>query len=287
MPSNTQNVKLGVCSVIFGGVDLGYTQGGVEVTVATQTKKVMVDQFGQSEINEYIMGRTCSAKVPLAETTLDNLVAIMPGATKVQTGGTKGTGTVTFVTAPPVDGDKVTVNGKDFTFKTLPVTGSDMAIGATIAICASSLAAAINASIDDRVVNLSASAAAGVVTLTADTVGVWSNAYTLAKTFVTGANCTVSGATLTGGVAATKIRVDVPNGIGISLLSTAKMLVLHPIANDDEDHSDDFVMPLANTPGAMQFSFKVDQERLFPVDFNAYPDSVTKRLFYVGDGSAT
>jgi hypothetical protein len=36
----------------------------------------------------------------------------------------------------------------------------------------------------------------------------------------------------------------------------------------------------------MQFSFKIDQERLFPVDFNAYPDSVTKRLFYVGDGSA-
>jgi hypothetical protein len=286
MPSNTQNVKLGVCSVIFGGVDLGYTQGGVEVTVATQTKKVMVDQFGQSEINEYIMGRTCSAKVPLAETTLDNLVQIMPGATKVATGGTKATGTVTLLTAVPVDGDKVTVNGKDFTYKTVPVSSSDMAIGATFTICAATLAAAINASIDDRVVNISASANAGVVTITADTVGTWANAYTLAKTFVTPANCTVSGATLAGGANATKVRVDVPNGIGISLLASAKTLVLHPIANDDEDHSDDFVIPLANTPGAMQFSFKLDQERLFPVDFNAYPDSVTKRLFYVGDGSA-
>jgi hypothetical protein len=284
MPSNTSNVKLGVCSVIYGGVDLGYTQGGVEVTVATQTKKVMVDQFGQSEINEYIMGRTCAAKVPLAETTLDNLVQIMPGATKVATGGTKGTATVTFVTAPPVDGDKITVNGKDFTFKTLPVSGSDMAIGASIQICATNLMNAVNASIDDRVVNLSATANAGVVTLTADVVGTWVNSYTLTKQVATAANVTVTA--FTGGANATKVRVDVPNGIGISLLAQAKTLVLHPIANDDDDHSDDFVIPLAATPGAMQFSFKIDQERLFPVDFNAYPDSVTKRLFYVGDGTA-
>ena len=57
MSSNTENVKLGVCSVTFDGVDLGYTKGGVDVTIATTTKEVMVDQFGQSEINEYMKGR--------------------------------------------------------------------------------------------------------------------------------------------------------------------------------------------------------------------------------------
>ncbi len=85
MASDTKNVKLGVCSVFFNSIDLGYTKGGVEVEVKTETKKVMVDQFGQSVINEYIMGRTCTAKVPLAETTLENLVKIMPGAT-IETG---------------------------------------------------------------------------------------------------------------------------------------------------------------------------------------------------------
>lgn len=284
MPSDTKNVKLGVCQVIYGGVDLGYTQGGVEVTVATQTKKVMVDQFGQSEINEYILGRTCSAKVPLAETTLDNLVAIMPGATKVATGGVKASGTVTIATSAPSDDDTVTVNGKVFTFQASPEAEGDVASGATFGEAAANLAAAINASIDERVVNLSASAALGVVTITADTIGTWGNAVTLAKS---GTNLTVSGATLTGGTNATKVRVDVPNGIGISLLEQAKTLILHPIANAADDHSDDFVMPLAATPGAMQFSFKLDQERLFPIDFNAYPNSVTKRLFYVGYGDAT
>ena len=81
--SDTRNVKVGVCKVFYNSVDLGYTQGGVEVTVKTDTHKVNVDQFGKTTINEYIMGREVTVKVPLAETTLTNLVAIMPGATLV------------------------------------------------------------------------------------------------------------------------------------------------------------------------------------------------------------
>ncbi|MCP1540059.1 hypothetical protein [Methylorubrum extorquens] len=80
MASDTKNVKLGVCLVFFGDTDLGYTKGGVEVEVATETHEVQVDQFGKSPIDEVIMGRTVTAKVPLAETTLDNMVKIMPGA---------------------------------------------------------------------------------------------------------------------------------------------------------------------------------------------------------------
>lgn len=86
MTSSTQNVKVGVCRISFGGTDLGFTQGGVEVEVKTETHQVMVDQFGKSIINEIILGRTVSVKAPLAETTLQNLVSIMPGATLVGTG---------------------------------------------------------------------------------------------------------------------------------------------------------------------------------------------------------
>ncbi len=287
MPSNTENVKLGVCSVTFDGVDLGYTQGGVEVTVETQTKKVMVDQFGNSEINEYILSRSCKAKVPLAETTLENLVRIMPGAVLFSNGGTKASGTVTLSTAVPVDGDKVTVNGVDFTFKTAPLNANHVAIGATFAISAQNMKNAINASINALVSRITVTGAAAILTVTADDAGTAGNAITLAATFATGANVTVSGAVLAGGTAVTKKGVSVPNGAGISLLSLARKLVLHPIANDPTDPSEDFVIPLAMTAGAMSFSFKLDQERLFPVEFSAYPDSATKRLFYVGDETAT
>lgn len=283
MPSNTQNVKLGVCSVTFDGVDLGYTQGGVDVTVATTTKKVMVDQFGNSEVNEYILGRTCVAKVPLAETTLENLVRIMPGATLSAVGAAAATGTVTFATTPPVNNDSVTVDGVTFTFKTSPVGALDLAIPASLAAAATALRDAINNSVDPLLTQVTASAAAGVTTITADDAGVAGNSVALAKS---GVNITVSGATLTGGTDATKKGVTVPNGVGISLLARAKKLVLHPIANLPTNRSEDFTIPLAMTPGAMQFSFKLDQERLFPVEFNAYPDSVTKKLFYVGDETA-
>jgi hypothetical protein len=64
--SDTKNVRLGVCKITFGGVDLGYTKGGVEATVKTDTHKVNVDQFGKSTINEQIIGREVSVMSPRA-----------------------------------------------------------------------------------------------------------------------------------------------------------------------------------------------------------------------------
>lgn len=81
--SDVNNIQLGACVVTFGGDDLGLTKGGVEVTIATTTYKITVDQFGGTEVNEYITGRTASVKVPLAETSLDRLQIALPGSTIV------------------------------------------------------------------------------------------------------------------------------------------------------------------------------------------------------------
>lgn len=83
MASSTENVKLGVCTVEFDSVDLGYTKGGVEVEVQTSTHEVTVDQMGETPIDEIVMGRTVQVTVPMAETTLENLVKIMPGSTLI------------------------------------------------------------------------------------------------------------------------------------------------------------------------------------------------------------
>lgn len=170
--SNTQNVKLGVCRVTFGGTDLGFTKGGVEVSVETQTHEVTVDQMGDTPINEYITSRSCTVTVPLAETTLENLVKVMPGAT--------------------------------------------------------------------------------LVTDTKE---------------------------------ATKKYVTVPTATGQSLLKVAQTLVLHPIANAENDKSDDFTVMRAATAGAMSYSYKLDDERIFSCEFKAYADE-DGNLFKVGDTSA-
>ncbi len=172
MPSSTENVKLGVCRITFGGEDLGFTKGGVDVSVETETHEVTVDQMGEVPINEYITSRTCTVTVPLAETTLENLVKIMPGATLV------------------------------------------------------------------------------------------TDAETQAK------------------------RVDVPTAVGQSLLKTAQELVLHPVANDAEDKSEDFIIPKTNTRGSMDYSYNLDEERIYSCEFKAYADE-NGLLFKVGDKAAT
>ncbi|SOC89997.1 hypothetical protein SAMN05216358_0013 [Rhizobium sp. AN5] len=273
--SSTENVKLGVCNVLFDGVDLGFTKGGVEVEVATSTKEITVDQMGETPIGEIIMGRTVQATVPLAETTLDNLVAVMPGSELISDGA-KASGTVTFSTAAPVDGDKVTIAGVDYTFKTAPVALNDMAIPATIAAAAASLAAKINANAAD----FQASAVGPVVTIRAKNRGTDGNV-AVTKTAATAANITTTN--LTGGVNATKAQVKVSTGVNINLLKLAKTLVLRPKGTNGED---DFTIHRAMCPGALNFAYQFDNERVFSAVFKGYAGS-DGSLLSVGDVTAT
>ena len=275
--SDTKNVKLGVCQVFYNGVDLGYTKGGVEVNVATETYKVNVDQFGKTSINEYIMGREATVKVPLAETTLDNMVATMPGATLI-TDGVAAQGTMTIATQP-TNGQTVVVGGTTFTFKTAgsAVAATDVNLGANQAGTAANLAAVLTAS----GLPVVATAAAAVVTVKYQARGVVGNAFTLA-TGTAAAAVTVPSATLSGGVNGTYARVEVTSGVGVDLLSIAKELRLHPQGKAPADKSEDFVLPLAATPGNLTFAYKLEEERIFQCEFTGYPDPVTGKLFVVG-----
>lgn len=86
MTTNVENIKMGTCKITYNGQDLGLTMGGVEVDVETTTKETKVDQFGDTVANETIMGRNIKVTAPLAETTIQKLVEIMPGATLVTDG---------------------------------------------------------------------------------------------------------------------------------------------------------------------------------------------------------
>ncbi|KLN95666.1 hypothetical protein QU516_17155 (plasmid) [Moellerella wisconsensis] len=79
--NKVENIKLGACNVSFKGEDLGFTKGGVEVEISTDTLKVNVDQMGETVVSEFIQGRNIKVTVPLAETVLERLAAIMPGST--------------------------------------------------------------------------------------------------------------------------------------------------------------------------------------------------------------
>jgi len=68
----TQIRRLGTCRVNFGGRDMGYTIGGVEVTITTDWVDILVDDFGTVPVDAIDVGTNIEVKVPLAQASLDN-----------------------------------------------------------------------------------------------------------------------------------------------------------------------------------------------------------------------
>lgn len=279
MASSTKNIRLGVCRAYYGGVDLGLTKGGVEVSVKSDTHKTEVDQFGKSVVKEQIIGRNVTAKVPMAETTLQNIANLMPG-TALVTDGVKASGTLTFgsVTASST----ATIGGQAFTFYTTGTAANVYAVkvGSTVQETIDNFVAAVNRVGLQKAIGgvVAVQTAATVVTIRAVDMGTAANAVTLAAA----SGITASGANLAGGTAATYTRLEATNGIGFDMLNSAQELRLHPIALADTDLSEDFIIYKAATMGDLNFAYKLDSERIMNADFNGYPDPVTGKLFAIG-----
>lgn len=79
--ANAANIKLGVCQVIYKGVDLGHTMGGVEVSYKPKFATISADLYGDTKLNEKLVGEQLTVKVPLAEKTIANLGIAIPQAT--------------------------------------------------------------------------------------------------------------------------------------------------------------------------------------------------------------
>lgn len=89
MAGASGDIKLGSCWVTFGSitgsvgevVDLGYTKGGVTVSIDTATYPVTVDQEGDTPVAITITGRVVTCMVPMAETNYERLQKITPDST--------------------------------------------------------------------------------------------------------------------------------------------------------------------------------------------------------------
>lgn len=284
MASSTENVQLGVCRAYFKGVDLGLTKGGVEVQVTTETYTVEVDQYGKTPIKELIQGRAATCSVPMAESTIQNMAALMPGS-KMITDGRQAQATISASAIPAVD-DTITIYGTVFTFKASPANAHQIRIGLTLADTLKNAAGVITRS--GVVANLGGLTCVTVGTpavgllLTAVDYGTRFNTVTIA---VTGAALTVGGAHFANGVEVSRARLDVSSGAGLDLLNFSGELRLHPIGRADTDFSDDFTFYRAAAPGELQFAYKTDAERIFQANFKGYPMD-DGRIFAVGDPQA-
>ena len=76
-----ENIKIGACAVSFGGIDLGYTKGGVTVNIGSSS--IPSEAIGHSRHYDHaISDMEVTVDCPLAETTIDTLWAAFPWGRK-------------------------------------------------------------------------------------------------------------------------------------------------------------------------------------------------------------
>lgn len=83
-----------------------------------------------------------------------------------------------------------------------------------------------------------------------------------------------------------KTKLTIPHGAGTSLANLAGKLTLHPTIMAPGVVSDDAVFPLAAPGGDMTFSYTVDAERIYNVEFTVFPDETTGLMLILGDETA-
>lgn len=83
--ANIQNVRIGVCSISFNGVDLGHTLGGVSLNYEPSHTDLKVDQYGDTPVDKALTGENLQVVARLAEVTLANLKKAIP-AGELETG---------------------------------------------------------------------------------------------------------------------------------------------------------------------------------------------------------
>ncbi|MFX1253963.1 MAG: hypothetical protein ACFFCZ_20290 [Promethearchaeota archaeon] len=89
MAGDSTKIKLGAAWVTFGTVagnvgevvDLGYTKGGVTITMDTTVYEITVDQEGTSPVAATILGRRATVDFSMAESNYQRLQKIVPEST--------------------------------------------------------------------------------------------------------------------------------------------------------------------------------------------------------------
>lgn len=83
MTVTPSNIKLGACDVTFDTLDLGGTKGGVDVSIKVESYDVKADQVGGTPLKSLITGTIVEVKVPMLETNMAKLHAVIPQSTTV------------------------------------------------------------------------------------------------------------------------------------------------------------------------------------------------------------
>jgi len=129
---------------------------------------------------------------------------------------TQASGTITIAVGNLTDGDNVVVGGIRLIARTSPIYPFEFLIGANNSQTANNLQIALSRTVNGFTYMVTPTVVANVVTLTALPIGDDGNAITMTRV---GANITLSGATLAGGVSTNAITTAEANTIAADILA--------------------------------------------------------------------
>ncbi len=89
MTGDLDNVRIGVVEVFVGGVSVGHSKGGCEISYNPEYADLTVDQFGGTPVDKALIKEEFSAKIPLAEITIENIKKSIPNGTLTTDGAKK------------------------------------------------------------------------------------------------------------------------------------------------------------------------------------------------------
>lgn len=76
--SNISNLRMGVCSLNLGGIDLGHTLGGTKITITRKLTDLKADKYGDSPIDKVVTDVELKVVTKVAEPVADNIKKVMP-----------------------------------------------------------------------------------------------------------------------------------------------------------------------------------------------------------------
>lgn len=76
--ANIQNVRMGVCSIVFNGVDCGHTLGGTKVTITRKLTPLKVDKYGDSSVDLVVTEVQMVVATKIAEPVVNLIKESMP-----------------------------------------------------------------------------------------------------------------------------------------------------------------------------------------------------------------
>ena len=77
MAGDSSKIQIGVGWISFGGVNLGYTKGGISITIERMVHDVIIPQAGSIPVVEVNMGLSVKVSTTLAETNATKMTTIL------------------------------------------------------------------------------------------------------------------------------------------------------------------------------------------------------------------